>query len=106
MRIFFRGTNVNFSTEFLDEDGDPVDTATATLIIMYPDTGWPMNGATLTKEAVTLTEQTDNTWTGTWDSRVSQPGVIQWHAYTADSDMASEDGFFRLRGNMANLEVE
>lgn len=107
MRIFFRGNVVTFSTEFLDADGEITDVATATLIVMYPGHGWPLCGEDLTKEEITLTEDVDtNLWSGTWNSRVSQPGIVYWHTYTDDSGTPSEDGHFRVRANYANLEVE
>ncbi len=115
MRIFFRHNLVILTTTFYDLDGEVADVDTATLLLMYPAAGtsltgtpsqWPFNGDDLTKATIEMTEDADtHEWSGTWDSLVSQPGIVYWHAYTSDTGTASQDGNFKLRGNYANLQV-
>lgn len=107
MRITIRRVSVIFDTSFTDDSGDPSTPDSATLTISYPVDCWPLDGGDRTKETIDLTQdEADPTiWSGTWDSSVSNPGIIFWmtEATTGDVHSAQDEGHFRLRGNLANL---
>lgn len=95
--IIVRGNQVTFRTTFFDVDGVAANPATATLHIRYP----------LGKQYVAATpialSQNVNTWSGTWESSISDSGKVTWSVRSSGPAIA-EDGFITLTANPANPE--
>jgi hypothetical protein len=106
MRITIRRTAVIFDTVFNDVDGEPVSPDSAVLRISYPAGEWPLDGSDRRESTLELTTDEEALqWSTIWNSGVSTPGLIFWHceASTAGVVSAPQDGFFLLRGNLANV---
>lgn len=99
MRVEFidRGNEVEFTVTFLNKDGLPLNPSSATVTVNFLNAGGERES-----EAVSLSHQTDDTWYGLWDSQAALPARTYWTVRSFSPDSA-EDGFFELRGNLANL---
>ena len=88
---------------FKDRDGEIITVDTATLTVTYP------LGNTTEDEDITLTDNLDGTWAGSWQSRVSDTGWVAWTATgVRDSDGAEcvKDGKFKLISGKANVRAD
>ena len=96
--VQIRGSTVSFSFTFRDAAGDVVDADSATLTLVYPGLKeWQ-------KASVALTD-TDDVWTGTWDSAVTRPAWVEYHAHALDgSTEHAIDGRFKVSGNRAAMQ--
>ena len=107
MKSYIRGNTIAFSKVFLDTSGEIVNPSSANISILYPSSGWPLNGENLvtTQFALALTSSStaSTTWAATWWSGNSQPGDVFWSIKSTNHALSSTDGQFRLVGNPANL---
>ena len=88
---------------FRDKDGETITVDTATLTVTYPLNDDP------TDEEITLTDNGDGTWSGEWQSRVSDEGWVSWTATgVRDSDGAEcvKDGRFKLIAGKSNARAD
>lgn len=95
-----RGNEVEFTVEFLNKDGQPLNPSDATVTVNYLN----VDGIRA-NEIVDLAHQTDDSWYGVWDSQKAQPARTYWtvRSFTPDS---AEDGYFELGGNLSNVADE
>jgi hypothetical protein len=105
MRITIRRTSTIFDTVFSDAEGEVATPDSATLTISYATDDWPLDGGDRSTATIDLASSDGITWTGTWNTGVSNPGIIFWfaEATTGGVTSAEDQGFYRLRGNLANL---
>lgn len=96
--VQIRGSTVSFSFTFRDAAGAIVDADSATLTLVYP-------GSDLMQRQSVVLSDTDDVWSGTWDSSVARPSWIDYHAHALDGSVEYViDGRFKLRGNAAGLQ--
>lgn len=95
-----RGNEVEFTVTFLNKDGAPLLPSDANVTINYLDAD-----GVRANEVVPLANQTDDTWYGLWDSQKAQQARTYWTVRSFAPDSA-EDGFFELKGNLANIADE
>lgn len=98
---FYRGTTVYFSSTFYDVNGAVVQPSGAAINLSYIEDGQVRS---------TLVEMTPPVspavaWTAQWDTRLIQPGVVNWsvHSETPTLPYGVGDGSFTLLANNANL---
>jgi len=97
MASFVRGADIDFTVTFADSSGTSANPTSATLRVSYP-----LNGVD-TIETIALA-QAGSTWSGTWDSAVSDEGTVHWHIRSVGAPQAAKDGFFKLTANEANTD--
>lgn len=95
-----RGNEIEFAITFLNRDGDPLLPSTATVTVNYLTAE-----GSRANEIVELAHQTGDIWYGIWDSQVAQPARTYWTVRSFSPDSA-EDGYFELKGNLANISDE
>src|SRR5262245_24379888 len=96
-QVIDRGNEVEFTTEFLNRDGAPLNPSSATVTVNFLNRDGERES-----DVVALTHQTSDTWYGVWDSQAAQPARTYWCIRSSAPDSA-EDGYFELHGNLANL---
>jgi len=96
-QVIDRGNLVEFTANFLDADGIQVEPASVVGTVNFLNSEGARENA-----SVAMTEQSDGTWYGTWDSEEAQPARTYWNIRSTAPE-SSEDGYFELKGNLANL---
>lgn len=97
--VVIRGATVTLQVTFKDADGVVVHPPGAKAVLCYSK-----NGA-LVEVDFDLQESSD-TWSVDWDSRVSDGCRVTWTAYTTGlAQVASVDAAFDVVANNANLRV-
>jgi hypothetical protein len=96
-----RGNTVFFKNiTFTDEDGASMVADTASITLDYPV------GAGFDSADVTLTIQDDYSWEGSWDSSVSDAGVVHGSLTGASGSLVCVKDFkFKLVANRANEDA-
>jgi hypothetical protein len=97
IEIIDRGNEVEFTTEFLNRNDEPLTPSVATVTVNYLNMDSERES-----EVVTLTQQSDTTWYGIWDSQKAQPART-YYTVRSESPDSAEDGYFELAGNLANV---
>jgi hypothetical protein len=95
-----RGEGIRFVNSFYDADGEIASAVSASVLISYPSLMGTDGRDTATE---TMEQNDDGDWEATWDSSVSDPGVVYWSIQKAGSPAIVEDGQFVLEGNVANV---
>lgn len=101
MRYFSRGRSVNFLETFYDSSGDIASPSSVSLTISHPTTIThgdfpPVHYKTTT---AVMTQSTDLSWSGVWDTSNSASGTVFYHI---KGDSFATDGEFEIRANRAN----
>lgn len=95
-----RGETVRFVNTFYDADGNPASAVSASVVIAYPLSLETDGYKTATE---TMEQNDDGDWEATWDSSVSDPGVVYWSIKKDEDPVIVQDGQFVLSGNRANV---
>jgi hypothetical protein len=110
---YTRGTKVILRTLFKDTSGDIAYPSSVRITIDYPhgstSSRWPVDGGELeTTNMAMTTPSTASTsalvgqWVTTWNSAISNTGVVYWTAVPADATYGINEGRFLLKGGLAN----
>ena len=91
---FVRGNNLIISGRFWSRANVQPTSAACTLRFCNPQ-GQPQTAT------VNLSE-TDNCWSGSWDSSVAGPGRVEWVVQSAGALLAAAEGVFYIDANEAN----
>jgi hypothetical protein len=92
-----RGNEVEFTVQFVNRLDVPLTPSSASVTVNFLNMAGERES-----EVVALSPQTDETWYGIWDSQQAQPARTYW-TVRSDSPDSSEDGYFELAGNLANV---
>ena len=95
VNIITRGNIVQWTVTPLDANGNVTTPSAVTIYVQYLVDG------VYTPATIAMTS-TAGVWSGTWDSTVSQSGVIYW-SVRATNPSAQADGQFTLNANIANI---
>lgn len=98
--VIFRGSVVDFSTTFTDADGVAVDPASALLVVNFLNAAGERES-----EAIQMDQDTDGNWVAEWSSAAAMPARTYW-SMRSNNPTSAQDGFFELRGNLANLAID
>lgn len=96
-QVIDRGNLVEFTANFLDANNVQVAPSTVVGTVNFLNSEGTRESA-----SVTMSEQSDGTYYGTWDSEAAQPARTYWNIRSTGPE-SSEDGYFELKGNLANL---
>jgi hypothetical protein len=91
-------TGVNVIATLITDEPPVVQPTAVTCLLHY----WNM----LDQEVITtvsMTMDSSNRWSGTWDSTDAKPGRIEWAVYSTGAVVAATQGAFQLHGNDANI---
>lgn len=98
--ILARGSTVVITSNFFDAFGhttQPVGTPQANISYTRASDNTPQS------VIVTMTQNSDGSWSAQWDSRGAAAGTVYWSVETPGSPPVSvEDGQFVLEANQAN----
>lgn len=111
MARFVRRSLIKFSSTFQLQDDDSNDDATAP--DNDADDAQPLNATcqlsyknSLKQAVITsfgLVKDSNNVWSGTWDSTDAAPGRIEWVIFSTGGVVAAAEGSFQLFANDANM---
>lgn len=110
---YTRGTKAIIRTIFYDTSGDIAYPTSVNITFAYP-TGtttsrWPHDGTELATTTIALTTPTTvstaalvGQWQTTWNTAISNTGVVYWTAVPSNLTYGINEGKFELRGGLAN----
>lgn len=110
---YTRGSKIVLRTIFYDTSGDIAYPSTVNITIAYPhgstNSRWPHDGTELETTTITMTTPTTASssalvglWATTWNSAVSNTGMVYWTAVPSTMFDGPKEGKFQLRGGLAN----
>src|SRR5436190_19327705 len=99
VEIVTRGNVIEFSATFLDENGEPVTPASASVFINYRTS--ETDGSERDTIEIELNEDSDGNFTGSWPTVDAAAGRAFWSVRASDPD-AAEDGVIKIKANPAN----
>ncbi len=102
MKQHFRGSQINFETQFTTTSGTILQVDAASLTIQHPLDGFPLwNGTHSTSYAMTNTSTVTGTWEYNWDSTPSGKGTVYWNIIPTSSVAVARSGRFEIKSNPA-----
>jgi len=99
MQKFVRGNNIVCSGTFTPASGSSAPTS-AVAILTYKDATTGL--ATSSTVSLTLSS---GVWSGTWNSLLSQEGIVEWRIQASGVLQAAAQGQFLLQANDANVKA-
>ncbi len=99
----FRGNTVFFDFQFLDQDKNALSVDSASLRVSYP------KGRTVIEEDISVAVETNNHWTGKWESEVSDEGWVNWSAKGSNATLGIKSaggGKLKIVANPASERVD
>lgn len=96
MQKFVRGNEIVCSGTFTPVTGTS-QPANAEAVLVYTDTNGDPDSST-----ITLTKDTNNIWSGVWDSNLANAGCVEWVIRCSGGLQAASQGTFLLLANAAN----
>lgn len=94
-----RGNVIEWAASFLDAEGAPSEPDSVVLTVNF------MGSTGRSETDITMSENTDGEWAGTWDSSEARKGRVHW-AIRTYNPAAADEGRFDLTANLANPDEE
>jgi hypothetical protein len=102
MKTHYRGSAINFETQFTSTSGVILQVSAATLTVQHPLDGFPLwNGTNSTSYSMVNTSTVTGTWEYNWDSTPSAGGYVTWNIQPASTVGVSKSGAFLIKSNPA-----
>jgi hypothetical protein len=97
MAEFIRKNKLVISGTFTPKAGQSGTPSAAHVHIVYTN----LSGAQ-TSETLDMTHNADGSWSALWDSNNCKSGPVEWVAYCTGGLVASTQGSFNIKANLAN----